>query len=93
MNVAQGFALAHARTSLTVETVPTAGGFQLTDLKMPYAGHARRKVCNLTLKTLGASHNILKQAKQYAIVSTSFTKDTEHCSQIEFGTLYGMQLS
>lgn len=37
--------------------------------------------------------NILKQAKQYAIVSTSFTKDTEHCSQIEFGTLYDMQLS
>ena len=42
-----------------------------------------------------ASHNIFKRAKQYAKVSTnqSFTEDTEHRNQIEFGTSYGMQLS
>ncbi len=48
------------------------------------------------MNTLGtASQYILKQAKQFAIVSTSqsFTKDTGHRNQVEFGTLYGMQLS
>ena len=81
---------------LTVETVQELVGFSQRTWWCHVAWPARHKVCNLTINTLGtASHNILKQAKQYAIVSTSqsFTKDTEHRNQIEFGTSYGMQLS